>query len=270
MSFDYEQSIWGRGYASLSPKVLASFRLKQSLSALKDIVEGGAVLELGCGAGQFIRSVKRVRPDLVCHGCDISARAIEMAKTVDDGVMYMVSGETMPYADNSMNAVLIYDVLEHVEDVSGILREVKRVLKPGGIFYAYVPCEGDSLSFWNVCRRLGWKGDLTKKYAGHINYFSRDRLRKVYMQAGFSTVVFRYSEHVLGQILGFIAFNLMDRAARKRGVEQINGEDYFQSLNETAPGLFKVVKGVINSLVYFESWILNRFPSPNVHSFVRK
>ncbi len=272
MSFDYEQSIWGRGYASLSPKVLASFRLKQSLFALKGIPAGGTVLELGCGAGQFIRSVQRARPDLVCHGCDISVRAIDMAKTVVDGVVYAVNGEAMPYADNSMDAVLIYDVLEHVDDVSGILREVKRVLKPGGILYAYVPCEGDSLSFWNFCRRRGWKGDLTKKYAGHINYFSRERLQKVYLQAGFSSVHFRYSEHVLGQLLGFVAFNLMDRAAKKRGVDQINGEDYFQSLDETAPapGLFRAVKDAVNSLVYFESWLFNRLPSPNVHSFVRK
>lgn len=272
MSFDYEQSIWGRGYASLSPTVLASFRLRQSLSAVKSIPSGGAILELGCGAGQFIRSVKHARPDLTCHGCDISTRAIEMAKTVDDGVIYAVNDAVMPYADNSMDAVLIYDVLEHVEDVSGILSEVKRVLKPGGILYAYVPCEGDSLSFWNFCRRHGWKGDLTKKYAGHINYFSRERLRRVYLQAGFSSVTFRYSEHLLGQLLGFVAFNLMDRAAKKRGVDQINGEDYFQSLSQTAPapGLFKKVKDLVNSLVYFESWLLHRIPSPNVHSFVRK
>lgn len=272
MGFDYEQSIWGRGYASLSPTILASFRLQQSLRALRLVASGGKVLEVGSGAGQFIRSVKRARKDLDCFGCDISKAAIEVATTANDGVNYAVSGETLPYVDASIDAVLVYDVLEHVSDVPAFLREIFRVLKPGGIFYASVPCEGDWLSLWNLCRHLGWKGDLTRKYAGHINYFSRKSLRAEYTKAGFSSITFRYSEHILGQLLIFVAFNLMDRAARKKGLQQINGEDYFKQLNETiaAPGLYRFVKGCVNSLVYFESWLLNRVPSPNVHSIVKK
>jgi len=272
MSFDYEQSIWGRGYASLSPTVLASFRLKESLKALASVPAKATVLEVGAGAGQFIRSVKRIRPDLDCFGSDISKTAIEKAKLVDDGVTYAVSGDTLPYADASMDAVLIYDVLEHVTDVQGVLREIYRVLKPGGIFYASVPCEGDWTSLWHLCRSLGWKGDLTRKYAGHINYFSRKSLRAAYAQAGFTSIRFRYSEHVLGQLLIFVAFNLMDRAARKQGLNQINGEDYFEQVNEhiTAPGLYHAIKGAVNSLAYFESWALNRVPGSNVHSFVKK
>lgn len=251
---------------------LASFRLKQCLRALATLPSGSAVLEFGCGAGQFIRSVKRARPDLVCHGADISQQAIELSQKMNDGVIYVVNSDTLPYANGSMDAVLIFDVFEHVTDPGAIVREVYRVLKPDGLLYAYVPCEGDGTSLWHLCRALGWKGELTRNYAGHINYFSRASLAAVYRAAGFTKISFRYSEHIIGQLLNFLAFNLMDRAARKKGVAQINGEEYFAELDQSVShrGLFQALKGVVNSLVYFESWLFNRVPSPNVHGIARK
>ena len=272
MAFNYEQSIWGRGYAGLSPADLASFRLRSAWRALDTVRSGGSVLEVGSGAGQFIRSIKKLRQDLDCFGGDISESAIALAREVPDGVVYAVNGDSLPYADASMDAVLIFDVLEHVPDPASVLREIYRVLKPGGVFYAYVPCEGDVTSLWGFCRRFGLRGDLTRRHAGHINYFSRATLKDLYRRVGFSQIQFRYSEHVLGQMLMFVAFNLMDRAAKKRGVSQVNGEEYFQSLSATvkAPGLFSIFKKIINSLVYFESVVFNRVPSPNVHSTARK
>lgn len=272
MAYNYEQSIWGKGYASTAYSSPTSFRLKQALQAITQLSSGSMVLELGCGAGQFIRTIQKIRPDVSCYGCDISATAIELAKKTADNVQYAVNGTTLPYADNSLDAVLIFDVLEHVEDPGAILAEIRRVLKPGGVFYAFVPCEGDWTSLWHLVRSVGVQAEVTKRVAGHITYFSRHSLRTLYVKHGFTQVRFRYSEHLLGQLLGFVAFTLVDRAAKKRGVAQINGEEYFTTLQSSvsAPSLFGLVKRLVNTLVYFESWLLQMLPSPNVHSVVRK
>ena len=163
MTFNYEQSIWGRGVATLKPSDPRAWRLRMALQALAKLPAESKVLELGCGAGQFIRAVKNLRPELVCHGCDISATALALAKKTNDSVSYEFSSEVLPYGDNSFDAVLIFDVLEHVENPAAILSEVRRVLKPGGIFYAFVPCEGDWLSLWHLLDILGLKKELTKK-----------------------------------------------------------------------------------------------------------
>ncbi|OGH80306.1 MAG: hypothetical protein A3I29_04695 [Candidatus Magasanikbacteria bacterium RIFCSPLOWO2_02_FULL_44_11] len=272
MSFNYEQSIWGKGYASPAVTSPTGFRLRQALRAAASLPGGSMVLEIGCGAGQFIRTIKKMRPDLDCYGCDISATAIEAARKMPDGVVYDQSGAVMPYPNSSFDAVFIFDVLEHVDDAAGLTLEVRRILKTGGIFYSFVPCEGDWLSLWRWCRSIGWKGDLTKKYAGHINYFSRRSLRRLYAENGFKQIRFNYSEHLLGQLLGIAAFILMDRAARRCGVKQINGEEYFESLNLTmAPkGLFMRLKGFVNALVFWESSLFSRLPSPNVHCVAKK
>jgi len=269
--FDYEKSIWGHGNASLKLNSPTSFRLRQSLKSIAGLKSGAKVLELGCGAGQFIREIKKIRPDLDCYGCDISQHAIALAKQANDGVSYGLSSEnSSPYADGFFDGVLIYDVLEHVENPSLILTEVNRVLKNGGVFYAFVPCEADPLSFWNLLHKLGLKRELTRMYAGHINKFSRKSLLELVQAYGFTPKSIRYSEHVLGQLLGLAAFFSMDRFAKKSSLSQVNNEQYFYDLGQKGGGALQVIKDIVNSLVTIESIIFSRVPSPNVHLTVVK
>lgn len=267
-SFDYEQSIWGRGTANLSWFSPTSFRLQKALNSLSVLPSASNVLEVGCGAGQFIRAVKKNRPDLDCFGCDISQSALDVAQIARDGVFYDLSGEKLPYADEFFDAILIFDVLEHAEKPEFLLAEINRVLKRGGIFYCFVPCEGDWTSFWNFLRELNIKGDLTKKYAGHINYFSRRELLELFAKNNFKPVKIRYSEHILGQKVGIISFLLMDRAAVRKKSVQINNEDYFAEFNQKRRTC--VLRKIVNFLINLESFLFQIFPSPNTHFVLKK
>lgn len=270
VEFDYEKSIWGKGMANLSWRSPTSFRLRQALSALSNLKPGAKVLEIGCGAGQFIRAIKKIRPDLNCYGSDISKNAIEAAEKENDGVLYSLSEEKKsPYEDGFFDAVLIFDVLEHVADPDAMLAEISRLLKTGGVFYCFVPCEGDSLSMWHWLKKLARSGhELTKKYAGHINYFTRQSLFDLFKKNNFQFVSIRYSEHILGQILGIMAFIAMDRAVKKKKIIQINNETYFAKEKQSIA--LKLLKNTVNSAVYLESVIFSRIPSPNVHLTVVK
>lgn len=268
MTFDYEKSIWGGGEASLAWSSPASFRLRQSLKSLKGIDAGSKVLEVGCGAGQFIRAIKKIRPELICYGSDISQTALESAANIGGGVEYCLSeSKRLPFPDNHFGAILIFDVLEHVEIPGMILDEARRVLKDGGVFYCFVPCESDFFSLWNFLDKFGLKKDLTKKYAGHINYFSRRSLCKLLESHGFKISSQRFSEHIIGQLVGVAAFIMMDRAAKRKGVDQLNNEQYFTGLNGRGTSL---IKKIVNTLIYLESVIFSRIPSPNVHIIMRK
>jgi len=258
MAYDYEKSIWGDGMATLNWGDPTAFRLKISLESLP---ENGKILEIGCGAGQFIRAIKKNRPNLDCYGFDISQKAIEKAKMYNDGVVYSSKLEVHNF---QFDSVLIYDVLEHVKNPGDLIKTVQRILVPGGKFYLFVPCERDWTSLWNLLDKVGWKNDLTNKYAGHINFFNRRDILKLTDKYNFKIVSKKYSEHFFGQIVGVVAFFLMDKCAKKNKIMQINNESYFKNIKA---GWFK---HIINTLIYLESVMFSFIPSPNFHIICKK
>ena len=86
MPFDYEQSIWGRGTASLKWSDPMNIRLSRCLDSIKKLPEGTKILEIGCGAGAFIRAIKKLHPEWECFGADLSREAISAAVSAVDGV----------------------------------------------------------------------------------------------------------------------------------------------------------------------------------------
>ncbi|MBC7737150.1 MAG: 3-demethylubiquinone-9 3-O-methyltransferase [Candidatus Saccharibacteria bacterium] len=99
--------------------------------------QGCDVLDLGC-AGGFMAEALALRGARVT-GIDPAADAIAAARAhAREGhlrIGYDVGvGEALPYDDASFDAVVCVDVLEHVADLSKVLAEVARVLRPGGLF----------------------------------------------------------------------------------------------------------------------------------------
>jgi SAM-dependent methyltransferase len=115
----------------------------------------GRVLDLGCAFGFATLRLSRKGYETV--GVDNSARYIAWAKRRHPQGQYLLaSAEALPLPDVSFDGVLFLDVLEHVVDESAVIREIRRVLKPGGTLILSVPHRGllgwlDSL---NVYARL--------------------------------------------------------------------------------------------------------------------
>jgi 2-polyprenyl-6-hydroxyphenyl methylase/3-demethylubiquinone-9 3-methyltransferase len=98
---------------------------------------GRDVLDLGC-AGGFMAEALDDRGATVT-GIDPAAEAIAAARAhaAQHGrrIRYDVGvGEKLPYPDESFDAIVCVDVLEHVQDLSRVLAEVQRCLRPGGMF----------------------------------------------------------------------------------------------------------------------------------------
>jgi len=97
------------------------------------------ILEVGSGGGLICEHLAQRGPEMV--GVDPSPGALATARThaqehgLGQSIHYQYGyGESLPYADGSFSAIVCFDVLEHVHDLNATIKEVARVLAPGGVF----------------------------------------------------------------------------------------------------------------------------------------
>lgn len=272
MQFDYEKNLWGKEEATLSLFSPTYFRLKKALQVLKKTPAGENILDFGCGAGRFIRALRNHRPDLKAYGCDISVAAITLAKRAGDNIEYAVNkvDEKLPYSNDFFANIFIFDVLEHIFDVSGTLKELYRILKKDGTLFLQTPCENDWLSLWFWLDKWGWKKDLTKKFAGHVNFFSRKELQELLAKTGFEIEKRYYSDHCLGQKVGILAFYLTAAQAKKKNLPIYNNETCMSELKENRGMGWSILGKAINFLINCEALLWQKVPSANVFYILKK
>jgi SAM-dependent methyltransferase len=94
-------------------------------------VTGKEILDVGCGEGRFCRMLSDLGAKTV--GIDPTVRFIEHARELHPEGQYVVSGaERMPFADGAFDIVVSYVTLVDIPDYRAGLREMARVLGPGG------------------------------------------------------------------------------------------------------------------------------------------
>ncbi len=122
------------------------------------LANGAAVLDVGCGHGNFV--IDELQGSWGRKvGIDLSVEETAGNVSLDEIVCGRL--ESLPFADHSFDIVLSLWVLEHLENPQKGLKEIYRVLKPGGFFAFVTP---NASSFLILIRRLS-----SKRFANWIN-----------------------------------------------------------------------------------------------------
>ncbi|EWT01741.1 transcriptional regulator [Intrasporangium oryzae NRRL B-24470] len=118
------RTVWGPGPEGVSPADV----LRTAVVSARP----NRVLEIGCGTGHFARSVLDAIPQVDYLATDVSEAMVEATRAL--GVRAVqASAESLPFPGTSFDVVVAAWMLYHVPDLAQTLREVRRVLRPGGV-----------------------------------------------------------------------------------------------------------------------------------------
>lgn len=252
--------IWGGETLRLSPVHFRATRLAYTLEALKEVK--GKVLDMGCGVGDFCEAINFYRPDLEVYGIDISKKAIEVAKTRVKNAKFEVSdAQKLPFKDSFFDAVLCFDLIEHIQFPQKALKEAYRVLKPGGIFQGHIPIEDNIFTLEGILTKLGWKGK--EIYGGHLHHFTKLQVKKMLEENNFRILKTRWGDHFFLQFLEIGYFSIL--SLRGKNAEH-TVEGYLGLAKPTFKvKLLKIIKNILAIISNSESKIFWWYPGIGMH-----
>jgi SAM-dependent methyltransferase len=111
---------------------------ERRLSLMRRFVplEGKTILDIGCGIGTYVRRFQDFSEDVL--GIDIDIERVQQGAEFASGLAVAV-GEHLPFADGSIDVIMLNEVVEHVTDDRATMGEVYRVLRPEGSVVIYAP-----------------------------------------------------------------------------------------------------------------------------------
>ncbi|HUV63618.1 MAG TPA: class I SAM-dependent methyltransferase [Sedimentisphaerales bacterium] len=158
-----------------------NFQTNLEFLALTDLLKpSDRILEIGCGIGSVVYELSGKGHDVT--GIDISGEAIEYGrKKYGDIRLEVQAAETLPYDDESFDAVLSFDLFEHIAGIDRHISEVARVLRPGGYYLFQTPNKYSNALYETLwTRSLQWR-----RY--HPSLHSPGQLRRRLARHGFQT-----------------------------------------------------------------------------------
>jgi SAM-dependent methyltransferase len=182
-----ERHWWYRGRRIVLERVIAQLRLPAR----------ARILDAGCGSG-------RNMIDLARHGTvtgiELSETSVTLARERNSGEVVEGSVLEMPFAADSFELAASLDVIEHLQDDLAALRELRRVVAPGGALLVTVPA-------------YQWLWSGHDEINHHHRRYTRSSLLKVARQAGWEPMRTTYFNSLL--LPAAIVLRVLDRFSSK-------------------------------------------------------
>ena len=168
---DFYHKYTDEGQGKIGAKLLDNyFRSVNELIEFTDLKKGNA-LEIGCGAGFSTKRLNKFLPKAVkLEGSEYVEEMLPDARKLNPGINFIAeSVYELKRKDETFDIVFLLEVLEHLDYPDIALKEISRVLKPGGYLIIGVPRE----PLWRMLNmaRLKYVKDFGNT-TGHLNHWS--------------------------------------------------------------------------------------------------
>jgi len=159
------------------------------------IPEDGKVIgSVGCGQGRL--EYQLVLQGREVHGVDISQEAIDVASTRLTTARVVGPDERLPFAEESLDGLILADVIEHLPRAWDRLADYARMVKPGGWVVISVP----NMLYIRAFLFIAIRGDWPEAYEGifdrtHVQFMTIKRLRRWCQSAGLDVIQWQGADY---------------------------------------------------------------------------
>jgi SAM-dependent methyltransferase len=158
-----------------------------------------SIIDVGCSTGYLLEDLLRTYPGATLMGADLVGSGLEKAhRLVPTARLIRADACNLPIADGAFDAVVSANLLEHVPDDRGALREFHRVLRPGGRAVVIVPAGPSTYDYYD-------------RFLGHERRYARHELASKCTVAGLEIV----DDGYIGSLL-YPPFWLVKQRNRRR------------------------------------------------------
>jgi SAM-dependent methyltransferase len=143
---------------------------------------GDKVLEVGCGTGADL--LQFAKHGALATGVDLTSNHVELARNRvgERAIVHKADARQLPFDDGSFDYVYSHGVLHHCDEPEQVVREMMRVLRPGGRFNVHVYALWSYITFCGFLRYgKKWKLHVENSEAPvHIDLYTGRRLRRLF------------------------------------------------------------------------------------------
>jgi len=200
-------------------------KVKKQIAQLQKQINAKTLLDVGCGTGFILNIANDLFEEL--YGVDITQAMLDKVDISSGKIkLYRTLAQKLPFDNNYFDMASSYAFLHHLDDYKDVLREVYRVLKPGGIYY--IDLEPNKF-FWEAISTLNQNSsqrsysNIIQKEIDAVLYTDQ----KVMEEFGIDAEVVRNAEYIKS-VLGGIDPNIFCTIAKEIGFKEVIFEyDWF-------------------------------------------
>lgn len=210
-----------------------------------DPQDDSVILDIPCGRGFYLNMFRYVST-CTLHGAELDPAVMAKAQAnvgqLPDVHLTRANIYSLPYPDNTFDAVILSEILEHIDDDVAGLKEAMRVLKPGGVAAITVP--NANYPFWwdpinktleTLFNTHIQNGVFAGIWANHVRLYTGEQLRASAEAAGFIVEEERRFTHhsfpFIHNLVYGIGMPLLERGALPKNMATAANRLTFQQNN---------------------------------------
>jgi 2-polyprenyl-3-methyl-5-hydroxy-6-metoxy-1,4-benzoquinol methylase len=178
-------------YSHTRPTWDHSIILPLIIQAVQSIPPNGSVLDIGCGNGAILGEIRKLGPWRLC-GVESSEGAVSQARSqgFDVRLADATTDLVMLFEQHTFDLIVSVEVIEHVYDPRGLLRQAHTLLRPKGHLVLTTPYHGYLKNLL-----IAVLGKCDSHYnplwdSGHIKFWSRKTLVAALVETGYQSIHF--------------------------------------------------------------------------------